>query len=139
MTEIPLLEIIRLEEDKQYGTFGMLLINKKVFCATLELPYNDNKRNVSCIPYGFYTCEKTHSAKFGTVFEIMDVPNIDNILFHAGNTINDIEGCIIVAQYHGKLKDDRAVLNSGKTYKSFMNTLKDANECDLIIRDCMYA
>lgn len=134
--EIPFLEIVRLEDSQLYGTFGMLLFQDKVFCATLELPYKDNQKKVSCIPEGYYFCSRTHSPKFGDVFQVMDVPNRDNILFHAGNTIADIEGCIIVAQYHGKLKGNRAALNSGLTYKMFMNALNGINGFDLMIRSC---
>ena len=31
-----ILELIRLEENDQFGTFGVLRINKQVFCVTEE-------------------------------------------------------------------------------------------------------
>ena len=36
------------------STIGELFINGERFCNTLELPYRDNQRSVSCIPTGDY-------------------------------------------------------------------------------------
>jgi len=33
---LPIVELIRLEENFQYGTFGVIKINKQVFCICLE-------------------------------------------------------------------------------------------------------
>ena len=44
-------EIVRLEKSAD-GTFGVLRLDGKVFCVTLELPDRGNKVNVSCIPVG---------------------------------------------------------------------------------------
>jgi hypothetical protein len=32
----PIVELIRLEEHERYGTLGILRVNKRVYCATLE-------------------------------------------------------------------------------------------------------
>ena len=34
------------------------------------------------------------------------------------------EGCVCVASSYGKLKGDRAILNSGKTFDEFMDRMK---------------
>mgnify|MGYP003681669013 CR=1 FL=1 len=36
------------------STLGELFLNGERFCDTLELPYRDNQRSVSCIPTGEY-------------------------------------------------------------------------------------
>ena len=36
------------------STIGELFINGERFCDTLELPYRDNQRSISCIPTGSY-------------------------------------------------------------------------------------
>ena len=118
----PVLELIRLENNLEHGMFGCLKLNKRVFCVTLELPDRQNVPYVSCIPAGQYTCVKKW-AKFGETFRVMDVPNRDHILFHAGNIVEETEGCILLAQYWGKLAGNRAVLNSGRTFKNFMAAL----------------
>jgi hypothetical protein len=52
---------------------------------TLELPYLENHKNISCIPPGEYKCERITSVKFGLCFVVNDVPDRSNILFHVGN------------------------------------------------------
>ena len=36
------------------STIGELFVNGERFCDTLELPYRDNQRSISCIPAGEY-------------------------------------------------------------------------------------
>ena len=133
---IPIVELIRLEESFQYGTFGVLKINKEVFCVTLEPPDIFNKPNLSCIPAQQYICQKIVSPKYGDCYEIKDVPDRTNVLFHAGNTAQDTKGCIIVAQHFGKLGQNRAALNSGATYKRFKNKLWRHDVFHLTIKEC---
>lgn len=135
MKLIPTVRLIRVEESNQ-GTFGNLIICSQVFCVTLELPDLLNERNVSSIPAQQYRCIKIKSPQFGETFEIIDVPGRSHVLFHAGNVIKHTEGCVILAQYFGKLYGDRAVRNSGKTFKEFMVIMKDVNEFLLTIIEC---
>lgn len=107
------------------GTFGVLIIDKMPFCVTLEPPDKLNKVNKSNIPTGQYYCVKRHSEKYGETFEVIGVPERDSIIIHPGNVPNDTGGCIILAEHFGKIGEDRAVLNSGKTYKKFMQEIKD--------------
>ena len=132
---IPVLEIVRLEENYNFGTFGILKINKAVFCVTLELPDLLNFREKSSIPAQQYRCARVDSPRFGETFEVWNVPGRSDILFHAGNTKADTKGCIILAQHWGKLKEQRAVLNSGKTFLQFMNLLKGHNILSLTITE----
>lgn len=122
MNIIPTVRIIRVEESEQ-GTFGVMTICGQAFCVTLERPDVLNKANVSNIPLGQYLCKKVSSPSFGDTFEITNVPDRSHILFHAGNRIEDIAGCVILAQYFGKLQGDRAVLNSGATFREFMEIM----------------
>ena len=57
------------------------------------------------------------------------------ILFHAGNFAEDTEGCILVARKFGVLKGGRAVLNSGDTFKQFMETMFGVDEFQLTITE----
>ena len=124
--------IIRLERGDE-GTFGVLLLRDKCYCATLELPWLNNADNVSCIPNGRYTCIKHNSPTHGQVWQLNDVPERDNVQIHAGNTMSDTLGCILLGQYFGKLRGGRAVLNSGATYRKFMQVTRHADELDLTI------
>jgi hypothetical protein len=46
------------------GTNGTLFNSGKFLCHTIELPWNDNKRNISCIPEGTYEVEPRFSKRF---------------------------------------------------------------------------
>jgi hypothetical protein len=118
-----ILELIRLEENEFYGTFGVLRIDKEVFCVTLEPSDQENAPFISSIPCQQYRCVRHNSPKYGKTFRVDKVPGRDNILFHRGNTLDDTAGCIILAEYWGKLTGDRAVLNSGNTFDNFMHIM----------------
>ena len=128
-------ELIRLEENESYGTFGVLKVDKQVFCVTLEPPDRENVQNISNIPAQQYTCRRHHSQRFGETFQIMDVTGRTSVLFHAGNFKQDTLGCVLLAQHYGKLKGRRAVLNSGNTFKAFMAAMNGTDEFHLTIRE----
>ena len=128
-------EIIRLEESEQ-GTIGILKINKVVFCFTLEPPDRENERNISSIPTGQYVCEPYFSNRHGQTFQITDVPGRSYILFHAGNTVKHTEGCPLLGSHQDKLKGDRAVLNSGATFKRFVEAVGVGNKFHLTVSEC---
>lgn len=135
MKIIPTGKIIRLEESFQ-GTFGVFLICSQVFCVTLEPTDKFNERNISSIPAQQYTCKKIRSPRFGETFEIADVPGRSHVLFHKGNVGSSTAGCVLLAQYFGKLQGNRAILNSGATFKKFMEIMKDVDTFNLTIREC---
>lgn len=112
--------IIRYDED-QDGTFGVMVVDGMPFASTLEPMDKGNATNVSCIPAGDYDCGIVDSPRFGRTFEVKDVPGRSHILFHAGNVIEDTHGCILVGAYEGKLQGNRAVKNSGDTFRRFLS------------------
>ena len=130
-----IVEIIRLEEDFLHGTFGILKIDKAVFCVTLEPPDRENVQNISSIPVQQYECHRHNSPKYGDTFKIMNVPGRDSVLFHAGNVAKHTKGCILLAQYFGKLKGNKAVLNSGATFKNFMRIMEGLDYFHLTIKE----
>jgi hypothetical protein len=128
-------ELIRLEESFKWGTFGVLRINKAVFCVTLEPCDKLNAPNVSSIPAQQYICERHSSPKFGACFIVKDVPERDLILLHSGNLVGATEGCLLLAEHYGKLGENRAILNSGLTFNKFMLTMDGVNEFHLTIKE----
>ena len=134
MKLIPTVRLLRVEESCQ-GMFRVLIICSQVFCVTLERPDELNEQNISSIPAQQYQCMRIRSPQFGETFEIVDVPGRSHVLFHAGNVVKHTEGCVILAQYFGKLGTDRAVLNSGKTFKEFMKIMEDINIFSLTIKE----
>lgn len=111
-------------------TIGRLKING-FECFTLELPWEDNKRNISCIPEGMYEYKFRNSPKNGNVIELEGVRNRSNIQVHAGNYVSSIRGCILVGDSIKWLNNDRIpdVTNSRKTLEKL---LKAADGYDLI-------
>jgi len=130
-----ILELIRLEENYEYGTFGVLKIEKTAFCVTLEPRDELNAPFVSSIPAQQYTCSRINSAQHGSTWKVDNVPNRSNILFHPGNVVEDTEGCILLAQSFGKLRDRRAILNSGHTFNTFMELTRSYIRLHLTIRE----
>jgi hypothetical protein len=83
--------------------------NEPVFTfKSLELPWKDNERKVSCIPEGDYLVEKmppTQKRKY-QYFWVKDVPGRDSILFHPGNYTRQILGCILPGEEHVDIDKD---------------------------------
>ena len=131
----PMVKIIRLNEDHELGTFGVLLIQAEPFCVTLEPSDQLNKQFVSSIPAQQYWCKKHYSFLFHNTYKALDVPGRTDILFHPGNSVTDTEGCIILAQYWGKLHGDRAVLNSGNTFREFLKIMEPYEIFHLTIKE----
>ena len=82
------------------STIGNLYLNGEWLCDTLELPYLDNQRSISCIPEGQYKVRLRTARESATRdylhLLVEDVPNRDYILFHIGNSAKDTRGCILV-------------------------------------------
>lgn len=62
-------------------------------CHTLELKWNDNKPNESCIPEGTYSVVRDNSGKY-QFYSVKGVANRSAIEIHIANTIADLAGCI---------------------------------------------
>jgi len=74
---------------------GELTLNGKHIAYTIELPWRDNKRRISCIPEGTYILRKRYSEKFKWHFVLLDVPNRRCILIHPANDAQkELQGCI---------------------------------------------
>lgn len=126
------LTLLRVEEGDS-GTFGVLLIDGEFFCVTLEPPDRDNRECISNIPPGHYECRKVNSPKYGETYEIANVTNRTHILFHAGNTVKHTKGCVLLGKEVGSLRGDRAILNSGATFRRFLYLMDGASKVRLSI------
>lgn len=73
-------------------TLGMIHLDGVFLMYTLELPHRYNRRWVSRIPKGTYEVVKVDSTKY----EVLHVPERENILIHVGNWSKDTVGCILV-------------------------------------------
>ena len=77
------------------GTNGDLHIDGKMQCHTIELPWLNNQRGISCIPEGVYELQKNYSAHLGNTLHVINVKDRSEILVHAANNAKkELRGCI---------------------------------------------
>jgi hypothetical protein len=114
------------------GTEGILATDG-FFCKTLELPWRNNNRGISCIPAGEYIVKIRQSPRYGQIYWVTNVQGRTWILIHSGNYAGDktkgfkthVAGCILLGKKHGFLGNQRAVLNSRVTVRKFMRFMKN--------------
>ena len=77
------------------GTNGEIRHVGRSICHTIELPWLQNRRNVSCIPEGRYALRKRFTSKHGLHVFVVDVPGRSGILIHPANYAKtELRGCI---------------------------------------------
>jgi hypothetical protein len=101
------------------GTNGKLECKGKSICNTIELPWKENEKGVSCIPEGKYFIEMRYSKKFQWHLEVMRVKNRTLILFHPANyALKELNGCIAPVT---KLSGPGLGLQSRKAFAKLKN------------------
>ena len=89
------MELELLREYFPQGTNGELLHNGESICFTIELPWKNNKKKISCIPEGRYSLINRCNEEFGWHLLVQNVPDRDGILLHAANkALAELKGCI---------------------------------------------
>jgi hypothetical protein len=100
---------------RQFQTMGCLYVfneDHSFFnCRTLELPWLNNKPNVSCYPgEAVYDVEKYKRPNGRWAFWVKNVPGRSGILFHPGNYASiyktDSEGCTLPGMAYDDLNRD---------------------------------
>jgi hypothetical protein len=110
--------------------------------ATLENPWRNNQRNISCIPTGLYLCKRHDSPKFGETFKVFDLQGREpagrsQILFHVGNFADDTSGCILLGNHHFiSINTGNSAINESRSaFNTFMVDLEDEDSFELLIRN----
>lgn len=122
--------VTRTETD-QSGTFGKLSTDSGFECYTGELPWKDNKPNISCIPTGVYQVSMRVSPKHGNCYGIEGVPKRSDVEIHAGNFCgdtsaglkSDVLGCLILGRAIGEIGNQKALLSSKDALQAFQADL----------------
>lgn len=91
-------KLIRYYSDLKatLGIFKLNIAHPPIY--TLELPWRENKADISCIPEGSYKVTPYSSEKFPNVYQINNVAGRDSILLHVGNSPADTHGCILLGK-----------------------------------------
>tara|TARA_R110002153_G_scaffold270639_1_gene437180 strand:- start:1084 stop:1488 length:405 start_codon:yes stop_codon:yes gene_type:complete len=108
-------------------TMGRLYCNE-FSCFTIELPWFNNKQNVSCYPSGTYNYKKRFSpSKQCEVIELTGVMDREYIQIHAGNYTSQIRGCVLVGDSIKFLDSDTIpdVSNSKEQLKKLLKAAPD--------------
>ncbi|KFC19335.1 DUF5675 family protein [Chryseobacterium sp. FH1] len=89
------MELVLKRQYFPTGSNGTLSVNGHKICHTIELPWRDNQKRISCIPEGTYRLKKRYSRKFKWHLEVVNVKNRALILFHPANdALKELNGCI---------------------------------------------
>lgn len=132
----------RIAKKKGY-TIGKLYVKQPIIdeylrgekfiyiCDTLEPQWRDYANGArkikgkSAIPEGRYPVVITRSSKFKEWLPLLvNVPMFKDILIHAGNTMKDTKGCILV----GENKEVGKVLNSRNYVKIVKQKIVEAKD-----------
>lgn len=147
-------------EKQTLGTIGVIG-NPIFFAKSLELAWQNNESNISCIPVGRYLCKWTRSNRISReslsrwlkknpgkteadapeevknvfTYEVMGVPGRAGIRIHSANYFFQLRGCIALGSEHKKLNLDEQldVTHSGDTCRRFAEYM-GKNDFYLIIR-----
>lgn len=120
-----------------HATFGRLEVGG-LSLFTVERKWNDNRPfraqdpdGTSCIPEGMYqlnwrrsgVVERSTRGKYLSGWEVAEVENRTFIMFHPGNTIQDVIGCIAPGTRLGVVNNQWAVMDSQTAFQSFMDAV----------------
>lgn len=136
------LKLLRYPSVSNY-TEGKLYINGAYFCDTLEdtdrgldqsmSEFEINRRKIygqTCIPSGEYKVILNMSPRFKKILpRILDVKGFEGILMHAGNTVQDSSGCILL----GTKSVDGVLINSRKAVNALIEKIKDQKDITITI------
>ena len=129
-----LLERYSHEEKQTIGKLYLLNNSGGIIAKwnSLELPWLDNQRRISCIPSGTYKARKHTSPRFGKSLWLQDVPNRSEILIHRGNFYTDILGCILIGKDLADINKD-GVIDVTQSVKAINELMSYLNDLDAIM------
>lgn len=103
---------------------GVILLDDHPCFVSLELPWLNNQKQISCIPEGKYKTSIINTnpkitGGLGRALYLHDVPERSEILCHIANTAGDLRGCIGIGSKYEP--NTFTILESGIAFRSFMS------------------
>lgn len=132
MSMIDLSKTIIVEREyHEFGTHGDMYFPDETMIHTLENPWKNNERKVSCIPEGIYPLVKRFSpiveriskGKYKEGYEVTQVDGRDWIMLHAGNYVRNTDGCPLTGMSKDFTGNEPVVWKSGEAFDIFMNKM----------------
>jgi hypothetical protein len=111
------------------GVFGELAdVNGRLLAYTAEHAYDGKDGKEAKIPQGTWMCQRgmhrlaSMTYEFAT-FQIMNVPNHTNLLFHWGNyPQRDSDGCILLGASIATISDGSRIITASRAaFAKFMD------------------
>lgn len=132
---------ITRHQQNENQTIGSLDLfnneNELLFsCVTLERGWNNNTKNISCVPKGNYKAVFEYSPRFKTsLWELKDVPNRSECKFHSSNYWYQLNGCIALGLQVLDINNDNFtdVTKSKPTMEVFHEILRHENTINVVI------
>lgn len=125
-----------------YGTFGRIAVSNRFF-YTVECPWKDNQKNISCIKPGLYNLTLGiyyHGDGPGgkpdyPAYVLQNVDGHDEVKIHIANYFTDVKACIGLGLTIGWdiKRNIPMVVSSGDAYRYFMQTMNGDTEAQLTI------
>lgn len=118
-------------------TLGVLTVEGGYQCRTIEPPWNDNQRKISCIPEGTYIMRKrvspivqrTTQGAHTEGWEVTNVAGRTFIMVHVGNWVRNTDGCILPGKGIGFTRDDGLMVTNSRTaFDELMTELESQDE-----------
>ena len=89
------MELLLIRQYNEKGVSGTISFKGKRICDSIEPPWRNNQRQISCIPEGRYLLTSRLTLRFGWHFLVNNVPGRSAILIHAfNNALQESKGCI---------------------------------------------
>lgn len=121
-----MLVLKRIYLDK--AVHGRLYVGEELLACTIELPWKQNAKRISCIPEGIYTLRRRYSEKFKWHLVLLEVPERSGILIHPANdALKELQGCIApvtAITEVGKGSNSRNAMQKVMTAFNQLNTKK---------------
>jgi hypothetical protein len=129
------------------GVFGYATFGDREF-VSVERPWLNNQRSISCIPLGAYNLVHHNSAKhpntFALVNEVLGVYHHDHplakrteILIHVANNMFDLEGCIGLGTEFGCLQGKWSVRHSVTAVQAALARIEEGDVLNITLRNTL--
>lgn len=131
---------LQRNDSTDQGTVGSLFFGGES-SRTLELPWRDNARQLSCIPADTYDLVWAKSPRFGMCYHFVHVHMRANVLVHSANFAGDstrgldtqLHGCLAPATRIGLMKNSKGQMQlAGLVSKPALKRFEAFGEKQLI-------
>jgi hypothetical protein len=108
-----------------FNEYGQLI------CNSIERPWLENQRGISCIPTGKYKCVRDNYGRH-QYWRVENVEGRDNIEIHSANRPDQLNGCIAFGENWSIMNGNIAITNSKKTLDKLLEEYPEGFELEII-------